>query len=83
MEIEIQNLKFGTWNSEIEIWNLKLGNWNSEFKIWDLENEFLKKTPSPKFGLEFQLGTSNFGGCQFNLVLTKISLNKSILKFLP
>ena len=37
MEIEIQNLKFGTWNSEIEIWNFKLRNWNSEFKIWDLK----------------------------------------------
>ena len=24
-----------------------------------LENEFLKKTPSPKFGLESQLGTSD------------------------
>ena len=30
-----------------------------------LENEFLKKTPSPKFGLESQLGTSDFGVCQF------------------
>ena len=32
-----------------------------------LENEFLKKTPSPKFGLESQLGTFDFGVCQFVL----------------
>ena len=30
-----------------------------------LENEFLKKTPSPKFSLESQLGTSDFGVCQY------------------
>ena len=29
-----------------------------------LENEFLKKTPSPKYGLVFLLGTSDFGVCQ-------------------
>ena len=29
-----------------------------------LENEFLKKTPSPKFELESHLGTSDFGVCQ-------------------
>ena len=29
-----------------------------------LENEFLKKTPGPKFGHESQLGTSDFGVCQ-------------------
>ena len=29
-----------------------------------LENEFLKKTPSPKSGLESQFGTSDFGVCQ-------------------
>ena len=29
-----------------------------------LENEFLKKTPNWKFGLESQLGTSDFGVCQ-------------------
>ena len=33
-----------------------------------LENEFLKKTPSPKFGLESQLGTSDFGVCQKKLI---------------
>ena len=31
-----------------------------------LENEFLKKTPSPKFGLESLLGTFDFGFCQLN-----------------
>ena len=30
-----------------------------------LENEFLKKTPSSKFGLESQLGSSDFRICQF------------------
>ena len=38
-----------------------------------LENEFLKETPSPKFGLESQLGTSNFGVCQYtfwHIILT-------------
>ena len=29
-----------------------------------LENEFLKKTPSPKFELESLLGTFDFGVCQ-------------------
>ena len=29
-----------------------------------LEIEFLKKTPSPKFGLEFLLGTFDFEVCQ-------------------
>ena len=29
-----------------------------------LENVFLKKTASPKFGLESQLGTFDFGVCQ-------------------
>ena len=29
-----------------------------------MENEFLKKTPSSKFGLESQLGTFDFGVCQ-------------------
>ena len=29
-----------------------------------LENEFLKKTPSPKFGLGSLLGTFDFGVCQ-------------------
>jgi len=29
-----------------------------------LENDFLKKTPSPKFGLESLLGTFDFGVCQ-------------------
>ena len=29
-----------------------------------LENEFLKKTPSPKFGLESLPGTFDFGVCQ-------------------
>ena len=29
-----------------------------------LENDFLNKTSSPKFGLESQLGTSDFGVCQ-------------------
>ena len=32
-----------------------LGGWVGGW----LENEFLKKTPSPKFGLESQLGTSD------------------------
>ena len=29
-----------------------------------LENELLKKTLSSKFGLEFQLGTSDFAVCE-------------------
>ena len=28
-----------------------------------LENDFLKKSPSPKFGLESQIGTYDFGVC--------------------
>ena len=39
-----------------------------------LENEFLKKTPSPKFGLESQLGTFDFGVCQFGHYL-KVTKN--------
>ena len=31
-----------------------------------LENEFLKKTPSPKFRLESQLGTSNLEFVNFD-----------------
>ena len=30
-----------------------------------LENEFLKKIPSSKFGIESLLGTFDFGVCQF------------------
>ena len=32
-----------------------------------LENQFLKKTPSPKFGLESQLVTFDFRVCQYQL----------------
>ena len=41
-----------------------------------LENEFLKKTPSPKSGLESQLGTSDFGVCQFNKFNNINNINK-------
>ena len=44
----------------MERWMGELGGWVVEW----LENEFLKKTPSQKFGLESQLGTSDFGVCQ-------------------
>ena len=37
------------------------GGWLDEW----LENDFLKKTPSPKFGLESQLGTYNFEVCPY------------------
>ena len=33
-----------------------------------LENEFLKKTPSPISGLESHLGTTEFGICQFAIL---------------
>ena len=36
--------------------------------VW-LENEDLKKTPSPKFRLESQLGTSDLGVCQNVLIM--------------
>ena len=39
-----------------------------------LGNVFLKKTPSPKFGLESQLGTSYFGVCQLSSVQKHFSI---------
>ena len=36
-----------------------------------LENEFLKKTPSPKFGLESLLGTFDFGVYHFFFFLSE------------
>ena len=41
-----------------------VGGWMDGWMDGWLENEFLKKTPSPKSGLESQLGTSDFGVCQ-------------------
>ena len=47
-----------------------------------LENEFLKKIPSPKFGLESQLGTSTleFVKIQCPVLCIEIKLNLSIAK---
>ena len=39
-----------------------------------LENEFLKKTPSPKFGLESQLGTSDL---EFVNIRTIVAIEKN------
>ena len=39
-----------------------------------LENEFIKKTPSPKFGLESLLGTFDFGVCQKLKILRFVNL---------
>ena len=36
-----------------------MGGWVGGWVDGWLENEFLKKTPSPKFGLESQFGTSD------------------------
>ena len=47
-----------------------------------LENEFLKKTPSPKFGLESQLGTSDLEFVN-NLALDKIPLLQALCKVVP
>ena len=54
-----------------------------------LENEFLKKTPSPKFGLESQLGTSDLEfvnreinkGCVKALVGVFLAIDRLILEF--
>ena len=69
MEFDIWNLKI--WNLKIrnlnsgikilEICKIRIEHWTLNIGWvggW-LENEFLKKTPSPKFGLESQLGTSD------------------------
>ena len=42
-----------------------------------LENEFLKKTPSPKFGLESQLGTSDLEFVKTNSEHLKIDNKKA------
>ena len=57
-------------------YSLQRLSWGGCMDGW-LENEFLKKTPSPKFGLVSQLGTSDFGVCQFQV----IPVSMRILKF--
>ena len=47
-----------------------------------LENEFLKKTPSPKFRLESLLGTFDFGVCQFNGAILKFHKKNSGLSMM-
>ena len=43
-----------------------MGGWTDGW----LANEFLKKTPSPKFGLESLLVTFDFGVCQYSEIAT-------------
>ena len=50
-----------------------MGGWECGW----LENEFLKKTLSPKFGLESQLGTSELEVCQKRFALKRL---KGLLK---